>query len=120
MTAHVVTPRERGINQDQQDETRNDGEYVGNKHQDIIHDAAQVPGQQTDQQAQQCRNRSGDQSDQQGNPGGLHQLGQGVPAEVVCSERQRNAVRHFIYLYIVASRDSRSRDFLALTLARYR
>ena len=87
--------------QDQEDEGGDDGEDVRDEHDDIIHSAAQITGQQAERQTDQRRHAAGDEAHAKRHGRGGDQLPEGVAAKVVRAEGQGLDVGHLFGVDIV-------------------
>ena len=98
--AAFILPDAEG-DQDQQHKTGDDGEDVGDEHDNVIHPAADIACQQPQGQADGGGNQAGDKTDLQRDACGLDQHRQHIPAEVISAERQHAYVRDLADIDII-------------------
>ena len=91
--------------QDQQDEAGDNGEDVGDEHDEVVESTADVTGQQAHGQTDQGSDGTGDQADLNGGAGCGDQLLQNVTAEVVSAQGQGLDVGDLVDVDIVGLQD---------------
>ena len=93
------------VDEDQQHEAGDDGEDVGDEHDEVVHKAADVAGQKAQQQADERGDAAGDEADLQRGADGGYQLLEHVAAEVVGAQRQVDDVGHVADLHVIGGLD---------------